>query len=125
MDKEQFFKLVENAQLEKQVFNHPEKGTLTVVSVTKERIHYLRTKTTVSVKLNHLYKAYDEFNGQKVTTEQLKAFKPGVFDSKGQPKSGHDSNGIFFLKLMEHMQLAGPLSKQKPGFEATLQGSES
>lgn len=120
MDKEQFIQLICQANLEGLVFNNTRKNPLNILGTNKERIHYQRGKSTVSLKYNQLFKAWDAFKGSTVTSEQLQDWKPEVFDSKGHPKPGHDSNCGMFLMLMEHLGLATDLDRDGRSYRATL-----
>ncbi len=120
MDKEQFIQLLSQADLEGLVFNNTRKTPLTILGTNKDRIHYQRGKSTVSIKYSQLFKAWDAFKGSTVTCQQLQEWKPGVFDSKGHPKPGHDSNSGMFLMLMEHLELATDVNRDGHLYSAIL-----
>jgi len=89
-------------------FANPGGGTSRIKNVGNERISYLRGKSTISVSIQDLGDAYEEFKGRLVSSSDLRAFAPSVFDSKARP-AGHSCNCTFFFLLVRKMGLAGPL----------------
>ena len=81
------------------VLKNPGKGTSTIVWCDDERLCYQRGGSRFYVDLQALYGAYHHFKGQEVTTSDLKAYAPGVFDSAN---GGHNCNAtVLFLILVQ------------------------
>jgi hypothetical protein len=83
------------------VLNNPGGGTTTIVDFNDEKIKYKRRNSDFRVKYADLFDAFDHFRGKRVSTNDLKAFRPKVFSSKN---SGHDCNCTF---LFQFLQTAG------------------
>ena len=85
-------------------FANPGGGTSRIVRIDRERVTYLRGKSTITVRLSNLYAAYSHYNGRKVSSSDLRKFAPAVFDSQARP-AGHSCNCTFFFHLVEKMGL--------------------
>ncbi len=90
-------------------FDNPGGGTSTVTGFTESHISYRRGKSRISVSLRDLYEAYSNFVGQDVTTSNLRAFRPAVFDSSARP-AGHSCNCTFLFGVLEVLGLSGPIN---------------
>lgn len=91
------------------VFQNPGGGTSRIKSITDERLSYVRGVSTISVRLLDLYSAYRHFAGTRVSSSDLRAFLPSVFDSKARP-AGHSCNCTFLFELLGHVGLANSRS---------------
>jgi len=120
MDKDTFIEMLRNAHLEGLVFENIHKGSISIISTSKDRIHYHRGKDTLSLKYSHLYKAWKNFRGDTVTSKALKRWKPATFDSRAHPRAGHDCNCGLFVLLMEHLGLASDVNRDGRHYSATL-----
>ena len=90
------------------VFENPGGGTSTVLKITDTVITYRRGKSTISVSLEDLFTAYASFQGQQVSSSELKAFTPSVFDSQARP-AGHSCNATFLFLILRRIGVAGDL----------------
>ena len=78
------------------------------VSVVAEKVRYTRGHSTMRVALTDLYETWSSFRGRRVSSTDLRAFRPHVFDSSARP-SGHSCNvGLLFSLLIE-LRLADDL----------------
>jgi len=120
MDKDSFITLLRNSTPEGTVFENSHKHSLTIISTSKDRLHYSRGKNTRSLKFSQLYKTWQQFRGEQVTSDQLKAWKPALYDSNALPRAGHDSNCGLFMLLMEQLGLACELERKGRTYSARL-----
>ncbi len=86
------------------IFLNPQKGDSTVISVKNGIVKYKRKKSPISVPLEVLYQSYSDFSGKKMSTNDLKAYKPEIFNSKATP-AGHDCNTTFLFCVLMKMSL--------------------
>jgi hypothetical protein len=84
------------------VWTNPGGGVSTIISVSAERISYRRGKSVMSVSIWDLFDAYALYRGRRVSTTELRAFRPVVFDSAARP-AGHSCNCTIFFLLLERM----------------------
>ena len=119
MDKEQFISHIRQADIEGLTLETSSKRNIHIISCNKDRLHYHRGKSTISLKYSHLFKTWKAFKGSAISCQQLKTWKPAVFDSRAHPKAGHDSNCGLFVLLMQHLGLA-----QNVGCEGNLYTAE-
>jgi hypothetical protein len=87
------------------IFQNPKKGDSTVISVKNGIVKYNRKKYSFSISIEVLYQSYSSFIGRKMSTNDLKAYKPEIFDTKARP-AGHDCNTTFLLCVLVQMNLA-------------------
>jgi len=90
------------------VFTNPGGGTSTIVSVTGTHICYQRKRSKITVSFRDLYDAYTHFRSGRCSSNDLKAFRPSVFDSQARP-AGHGCNCTFFFLLLGNMGLCSPI----------------
>jgi hypothetical protein len=88
------------------VLFNPGGGTTEVVRNTGDVIRYRRGKSTIRVLVSDLYDAYAAFQGRSVSSTELKAFRPSVFNSSARP-AGHDCNCTFLFLLLREIGKAG------------------
>ena len=88
---------------------NPGGGTSRILGVDGIAITYRRRNSRIRVRLNDLYRAYDEFRGRRVSSRDLRQFAPSVFDSNARP-AGHSCNCTFLFHLLQTLALTdGPL----------------
>ena len=63
----------------------------------------MRGHSRFYISLSSLFDVYEKFAGQRVSTTELKAYDPGIFDSKNK---GHNCNCTFLFLLFLKMELA-------------------
>lgn len=97
--------ILENIK-ETMVFNNPGKGTSTVTKITQDHITYMRGHSKMTVKLDELEKAYEQFYGSKCSTNDLKQYKPSVFSSKDK---GHSCNCTFLFSILQYLHLSSEI----------------
>ncbi len=91
------------------VIDNPGGGTSKIVSYTASNISYVRKKSTIVVAFEDLYETFKRFEGQCVSSSELKAFRPSVFDSTARP-AGHSCNCTFLFCVLEKLELSGPIT---------------
>lgn len=84
------------------VFQNPGKGTSTIKAVNEKNIVYMRRKSRLYLKFADIEQAYNTFKGKICTTNNLKEYKPEIFDSK---QNGHSCNCTFFFSLLKFLDL--------------------
>lgn len=78
------------------------KGTTTIKGYKKGRAIYFRANSRFSVAYADLLESYQQFQGQRVSTRDLRAYRPSVFDSQARQPAGHSCHCTFlFLALLE------------------------
>ncbi|MBV5303873.1 MAG: hypothetical protein JZU70_06705 [Chlorobium sp.] len=87
------------------IFRNPKKGDSTVMSVKNGKVRYKREESNFYISIEVLYQAYSTFIGRKMSTKDLKAYKPEIFDQNGTPP-GHGCNTTFLLCVLVEMNLA-------------------
>ena len=71
-----------------------------VVEVSHNRIRYRRGSSTITVSLSDFYEAMLHYSGRRVTSVDLRRFRPNVFDSQARP-AGHSCNvSVLFTILL-------------------------
>jgi hypothetical protein len=88
------------------MFNNPGGGTSIIISLNQNNICYRRKNSKITVSLLELYNAYQAFKGMRCSSTDLKAYNPGVFDSKF---GGHSCNCTFLFMILERMKLSSAI----------------
>ena len=91
------------------VIENPRGGTSTIVGYSDTNVSYVRGRSTIAVAFSDLYETYANFNGQHVSSTELRAFRPSVFDSAARP-AGHSCNCTFLFRVLERLNLSGPIT---------------
>ena len=86
-------------------FENPGGGTSRIVDIDTSAVSYRRGMSSIRVRLADLYKAYDHFKGERVSSTDLRRFAPSVFDSSARP-AGHSCNCTFLFHLLQKLNLA-------------------
>lgn len=108
---EEFKKRILTSLSDGEIFNNPGGGISTVDSFNDERIKYIRGKSSIPLKLEKLYQAYEHFQGTYVTTNQLKKFDHS-FDSAARNPSGHSCNCTFGFCVLIKAGLADTITQK-------------
>jgi hypothetical protein len=104
MNFEVFSDLVKTQIIEEAVFTNPGGGTSTISKVKPDRIVYKRGNSRMTMHLSDLHNVYTEFGSiDKLTSTDLKLYKPEVFDSKG---NGHSCNCTFTFMVLNKLGLS-------------------
>ena len=90
------------------IFQNPGGGISEVVSLTADKIAYVRGTSRIYVAVDDLYRAYFEFRGEEMSSRALRDRWPAVFDSKARP-AGHSCNCTFLFRLLQRLDFAGPI----------------
>ena len=85
-----------------QVLTNPGGGRNKVISVDEEKTTYKRGKSRFYFPIDVLYMTYSRFSGNSVSSTDLKAYLPHMFDSK---KNGHSCHCTFFLMVLREMNI--------------------
>jgi len=105
MTPEQFRKQVEQTSPVGTVLKNPGEGTSEITQYSDHNIYYIRGSSTISVSFDDLLSAYSHFRGQRVSSSELRAYAPSVFDSAARP-AGHSCNCTFLMLILGRMNLA-------------------
>lgn len=106
MDYHKFQALIKEALSDGDTFHYPGGGTSQVQQVLAYKVGYKRSKSTIYLSIPDMFSTFTEFSGSNITTNDLKRFRPEVYDSKALP-AGHSSNCTFFFMVMKSIGLAG------------------
>jgi len=91
------------------IFDNPGKGTSTVTALSDRRVSYLRGRSVIHFSFQDIFDVFEYFNGGKVTSNDLKSYRPIVFDSKA---NGHSCNCTFLFMLFGKMEIASEIGGQ-------------
>lgn len=86
------------------VLPNPGSGTTTIAWCDDERLCYRRGKSLFYVGVRELHEAYVYSMGRDVTTGDLKAHAPHIFDSANR---GHNCNCTVLFLALQQMGLVG------------------
>ena len=86
------------------VLKNPGGGTSEITQYSDHNIYYVRGSSTISVSFDDLFSAYSNFKGQRVSSSELRAYAPAIFDSAARP-AGHSCNCTFLLLILQRMML--------------------
>lgn len=82
------------------ILDNPGGGTSIIMSYSSEAVSYLRGNSTIYVSLRDLFDGYIQFKGGHMSSKDLKAVNPRVFDSQASP-AGHSCNCTFLFILLQ------------------------
>lgn len=91
------------------VLNNPGGGTSEIIQLSDNKISYLRGSSTISVSFDDLFSAYSHFRGKRVSSSDLRAYAPSIFDSAARP-AGHSCNCTFLLLILVRIDLADSIA---------------
>lgn len=102
MDTEEFVGRARAAVPAGIVFPNLGAGTTRIVRHDARHVVYQRGGSTIDISWDWLYEAYAHFSGRRMSSSQLREFRPEVFDSSVRP-AGHSCNCTFLLQLLVRM----------------------
>ena len=85
--------------------SNPGGGTSRIKSYSDHNITYVRRSSSITVKFEGLFSAYNSFRGKAVSSSDLRGYAPNIFDSKARP-AGHSCNCTFFFMAAVALNLA-------------------
>jgi hypothetical protein len=85
------------------VLKNPGRGTTKIISDPGSVLTFRRANSRFRVHISDLHRAYLTFKGKRVSTANLKAFAPEVFNTK---ENGHDCNCTTLFLLLNGMGLS-------------------
>ena len=91
------------------VLDNPGKGTSTIKVVSDRGVSYVRGKSVIYISFQDIFDAFHSFVGRKVTSSDLKSYRPAVFDSKA---NGHSCNCTFLFVLLKGMGFTSEIGGQ-------------
>lgn len=80
------------------------RGMTRIEGYDSRHVLYRRGSSTIRVLWESLYAAYVAFAGQRMSSVDLREFRPHVFDSMARP-AGHSCNCTFLIQLLMAMEL--------------------
>jgi hypothetical protein len=108
-----FVDCLRRALPEGSVLANPGGGTTTIVWHDRNKLCYMRGESRFYVALEDLYKAYSNFEGSDMSTRDLKAFAPHVFDSNAK---GHNCNATVLMLALHRMDASSAIwGRGRPG----------
>lgn len=84
------------------------KGTTTIKGYRRGQVIYHRGNSRFSVTYANLLESYQQFQGQRVSTRDLRAYRPHVFDSQARP-AGYSCHCTFLFTALLELGLAEDL----------------
>lgn len=96
----EFCEKLSNCIWKEQKLKNPGKGVSTIKSITQNTVTYIRGNSAISIKINELFNVYSLFRGKRCTTNDLRNYKPNVFDSKA---NGHSCNCTILFMVFKEM----------------------
>ena len=102
MIKEQFVSLLENSIKEEDILKNPGKGTSIIKEIKDDRVYYIRGKSTMNIKYDDMYDAYNMFKGKNCSTVDMKEYRPEIFDSRS---NGHNCHITLIFMILIKMGL--------------------
>ena len=105
------------------ILPNPGGGYTKIKGYSKQRVRYVRGKSTISLNITDLFDTYIQFRGRGVSSRDLRNYAPGVFDSAARP-AGHSCNCTFLFVVLTKLGLADGVSgagKAHHPFNTTLQ----
>jgi len=84
------------------------KGTSKISSLSNSGISYIRGKSTIYISFQDLFDALKHYMGKRVTSTDLKLYRPSVFDSKAR-KPGHSCNCTFLFMLFKRLGISSKI----------------
>jgi len=79
------------------IFENPQRGVSTILSIDENKIVYVRGSSRIPLPISDIRDALNKFQ-DNVSTNDLREFRPSVFDST---RSGHSCNTTFLFTLLE------------------------
>ncbi len=91
------------------IFENPRKGRSTVTALSDCGISYVRGRSVIYFSFQNIFDAFEYFNGDRATSNDLKSYQPHVFDSNA---NGHSCNCTFLFMLLKKMGIASEIGGQ-------------
>ena len=88
------------------ILDNPGRGNSKIKAYGPEKLSYVRGTSTMYLAYSDIADVYESFKGKKVSSIDLKAFRPQVFDSSARP-AGHSCNCTMVFMLLEKLDLSG------------------
>ena len=89
MNLSSFEKRLQKSSPENSMFENFGNGQTTIRRYGKGRMRYRRGISLFNVSIEDLFITYTHFKGQRVSTNDLRQFKPDVFDSSAGGRNCH------------------------------------
>ncbi|CAN7692470.1 hypothetical protein [Duganella sp. LjRoot269] len=93
------------------IFQNPGGGTSEVLSIRNDKVRYKRGDSTITISIEDLFSAFAAFRGKEMSSSELKAFSPSVFDSEARP-AGHNCNATFLFLVLLRMAVVTEIKGQ-------------
>ena len=93
------------------IFVNPGGGTSEVISVSSSKISYRRKSSTMTIRIESLYDAFSAFRNSRMSSPDLRAKWPVIFDSQARP-AGHSCNATFLFLCLKEMGLISQIMGQ-------------
>ena len=101
----EFVQLLKSSVPVGSVLDNPGGGTSKIIEYSQSFISYRRGRSTIRVSYESIFKAYTTFKGRRVSSSDLKALAPSVFDSAARP-AGHSCNATLLFLLLRELGLS-------------------
>jgi len=90
------------------LLTNPGGGTSEVLSYASDHVAYKRGNSRIRASLSDFHASFLKFAGSRVTSSDLKSFKPSVYDSSARP-AGHPCNCTFLFLGLHRMGFASEI----------------
>lgn len=108
MNLEQFKREIKTRIQVGTILGNPGKGTSVISSLSDTEISYIRGISIIYVSFQDLFDVLKHFSGNRVTSTDLKSYKPSVFDSKAR-RPGHSCNCTFLFMVLKRLGISSKI----------------
>ncbi len=111
MDLEQFKREIETKIKAGAILDNPGKGTSVITKLSANGISYKRGRSIIYISFQDFFDTLKHFIGNRVTSSDLKSFRPSVFDSKAK-RPGHSCNCTFLFMVLKKLGISSEIGGQ-------------
>jgi hypothetical protein len=108
MTLEEFIKLVRELCQVPVIIHFPPLADSAIVRTDYQHIWYRRGRSTIKISIRDMWEATEHFAGERVTTNEIRTYRPHVFDSHARP-AGHSCNLTFLFAVLLLLKIATDL----------------
>lgn len=90
------------------IFQNPKKGVSEVCSNQNGVVSYRRASSKLSISRKSLFDVFTEFQGKRMSSSELKARWPAIFDPSARP-AGHSCHVTFLFLVLKKMEICSDI----------------
>ena len=108
MNQQQFINLVMTNIVSGRIFNNPSgRGTTSIINNNGIKITYRRGNSKISIDIQQLWDAYQNFLGNTVSSTNLKQYRPHIYDSS---QGGHSCNCTTLFLILRNIGIVNTIN---------------